>query len=432
MIKRLQKRFILIAVLSVLAVLVVIMGAINISNYRASIKEADSTVVFITQNGGTFPRGEFHKNGGDDKTAATGQPSDAAPDGKGAVRPPLNSEKAMSAEAPFETRFFVVNMNAGGKVMSVDTGSIAAISTEQAAQYAQTVYSSGKTSGFVGDYRYGVSDAMSGKMIVFLDCGRSLNYFRNFFRISIVVSVAALLGVFVLVMIFSKRAIQPIAESYEKQKHFITDAGHELKTPLTVISANTEVLEMMQGENEWTQSIRNQVGRLTELTNNLVSLAHMDEHDTRLLMTDFSLSDAVSEALEPFYPVAAQKEKRIEASIQGGLSYYGNEDSIRKLVGVLADNAVKYGREGEMIHVTLCASGRSAVLQTRNTVEGEIATGGHEELFERFFRGDASHSSQVAGYGIGLSMARAIAHAHRGKISAASEDGSSLVITVTL
>ncbi len=428
MIKRLQKRFVFISVLSVLAVLVVIMGAVNISNYRASIHEADSTIAFITQNGGTFPRGDFHKNGEDDKIAAAGQPSD----GKGTVHPPMNDEKTMSAEAPFETRFFVVNMNAGGKILSVNTGSIAAISTGQAAQYAQTVYSSGKTSGFAGDYRYGVSDAVGGKMIVFLDCGRILNYFRSFFRISIVVSAAALLGVFVLVMLFSKRAIQPIAESYEKQKHFITDAGHELKTPLTVISANTEVLEMMQGENEWTQSIRNQVGRLTELTNNLVSLARMDEHDTKLLMTDFSLSDAVSEALEPFYPVAAQKGKRIEASIQGGLSYYGNEDSIRKLAGILADNAVKYGREGETIHVTLRASGRGAVLQTKNMVEGEIARGGHEELFERFFRGDVSHSSQVAGYGIGLSMARAIASAHRGKISAASEDGRSLIITVTL
>ena len=165
----------------------------------------------------------------------------------------------------------------------------------------------------------------------------------------------------------------------------------------------------------------------------LVSLARMDEHDSRMLMTDFSLSDAVSESLEPFFAVAGQKGKRIKANIQEGLTLCGNEDAIRKLVGILADNAIKYGAEDGEIDVTLRSSGRGMVLQTRNRVEdGVLEKGAHEELFERFYRGDASHSSQVAGYGIGLSTARAIAAAHRGKISAKSEDGHSLTITVTL
>ena len=233
-------------------------------------------------------------------------------------------------------------------------------------------------------------------------------------------------------LLFSRRAIQPIADAYEKQKHFITDAGHELKTPLAVISANTEVLEMTQGESEWTQSIRNQVGRLAELTNDLVSLARMDERDSRMLMTDFSLSDAVSESLAPFVAVAGQRGKPIQTDIQEGLTLCGNEEAIRRLVGILADNAIKYGAEGGEIRITLRSAGRGMVFQTRNRVETPIKKGAHEELFERFYRGDASRSSKVAGYGIGLSMARAIVAAHRGKISAASEDGASLAITVTL
>ena len=232
---------------------------------------------------------------------------------------------------------------------------------------------------------------------------------------------------------FTWGAIQPIAESYEKQKHFITDAGHELKTPLAVISANTEVLEMTEGENEWTQSIKNQVARLTEMTNNLVALARMDEHESKMLMTDFSVSDAVSESLEPFFAVAEQKGKPIAADIQRGLTLCGNEDAIRKLVGILADNAIKYGMDGETIQLSLRAAGRGIALQTKNFVEGGVEKGSHEELFERFYRGDASHSStQVAGYGIGLSMVRAIAAAHKGKISAKSDDGRSLTITVSL
>lgn len=440
MIKRLQKRFILISVLSVLTVLILIMGIINISIYRNLIREADSTIAFIAQNGGTFPKNDFRKNGGNKETGdaapvagTTAGQNEGQPNENLDIHPPMNGNKGdMSAEAPFETRFFVVNMNASGRVSSVNTGSIAAITTKQAAEYARTIYSSGQTSGFIGDYRYGVSGILRGKMIVFLDCGRGFNYFRNFLKTSLVVSVLALLGVFVLVTVFSKRAIQPIAESYEKQKHFITDAGHELKTPLTVISANTEVLEMTQGENEWTHSIRNQIARLTELTNNLVSLARMDEQDTQLLMTDFSLSDAVSEALEPFYSVAAHKGRSIESNIQGGLTYCGNEDAIRKLVGILADNAVKYSGEGGKISVSLRSSGRGLLLQTENTIEGNLPKGAHDELFERFYRGDASHSSQVSGYGVGLSMARAIAAAHKGRIAATSEDGKTLTVTVTL
>ena len=439
MVKKLQRRFILIAVLSVLAVLVVIMGIINVSNYRNVVVEADKTITLISSNGGTFPRSEFHKNG---SGSGNGSGAGSGANGSGAQQPisttdikPPNSGKndlTMSAEAPFETRYFVVDMSTAGKVSTINTGSIAAVSTTQAAEYAAEVYASGKSSGFIGDYRFGVSDTDTGKMVVFLDCGRSINYFRTFLRTSLIVSLLALLGVFVLVMIFSKRAIKPIADAYEKQKHFITDAGHELKTPLAVISANTEVLEMTDGESEWTQSIRNQVTRLTELTNNLVSLARMDEHDSRMLMTDFSLSDAVTESLEPFYALAEQKGKPVEASIQEGLSLCGNEDAIRKLVGILADNAIKYGAENSEISVTLKASGHSKLLQTKNRVEGGIEKGSHEEMFERFYRGDVSHSSQVSGYGIGLSMARAIAAAHKGKISARSEDGCSLTITVTL
>lgn len=426
MVRKLQRRFILIAVLSVLAVLVVMMCIINGSNYRSVVAEADWTTSLIAENGGSFPRSAFRGDdgGGRDAGSAQRQPAGA--------KPPESGQRELSAEAPFETRFFVVDLDKDGNPSAVNTGNIAAVTTSQAAAYAAQVHKSGRSSGFIGDYRFGARTRTDGEMLVFLDCSRELRYFHSFLYTSLVVSALALLGVFILVLLFSRRAIQPIADAYEKQKHFITDAGHELKTPLAVISANTEVLEMTQGESEWTQSIRNQVGRLAELTNDLVSLARMDERDSRMLMTDFSLSDAVSESLAPFVAIAGQRGKPIQTDIQEGLTLCGNEEAIRRLVGILADNAVKYGAEGGEIRITLRSAGRGMLLQTRNRVETPIKKGAHEELFERFYRGDASRSSQVAGYGIGLSMARAIVAAHRGKISAASEDGASLTITVTL
>ena len=195
MIKRLQKRFILISVLSVLTVLVLIMGIINISNYRNFVREADSTIAFIAQNGGTFPKNDFRKNGSNNETenaapaAGTTVQNEGQPNESLDIHPPMNGNKGtMSAEAPFETRFFVVNMSLSGRVSSVNTGSIAAITTKQAAEYAQAVYSSGQTSGFTGEYRFGVSSILGGKMIVFLACGRGFNYFRSFLKTSLVVS----------------------------------------------------------------------------------------------------------------------------------------------------------------------------------------------------------------------------------------------------
>lgn len=417
MIKKLQRRFVIIAVCAVAAVLFVILGSICVSNYSEIISEADSTLSILAANNGNYPK--FENNNKDSKNNGGGLGSGSKP------------RQEMSPEAPFETRFFVAYLDDSGEVSSVNTGSIAAVATDQAIDYAHEVVDSGREKGFIGVYRYSVSATASGTMVIFLDCSRGLNLFGKFFETCMAVSLVGIFGVLIIVLLFSKRAIKPIAISYEKQKHFITDASHELKTPLTVINASTEVLEMTQGENEWTQSIRNQVARLAELTNSLVSLARMDEHDSKLIMTDFSLSDALSESLEPFAILAVQKGKTFETNIQKNITYEGNEEEIRRLVGVLADNAIKYSSDTGEIAFTLKSGSKGPLLLFRNTVDG-IEKGSHDELFERFFRGDSSHSSEIGGFGIGLSIARAIVNTHKGKITARSEDGKSLTISIQL
>jgi signal transduction histidine kinase len=225
--------------------------------------------------------------------------------------------------------------------------------------------------------------------------------------------------------------MRPIAESYEKQRRFITDASHEIKTPLAIIEANTEVIEMDNGESEWTDSIRNQVKRLTGLTEKLVFLSRMEEEDNPLTMVDFSLSDAVSETAQSFEAVAAAQQKTLTSEIEPRITYHGDEASLRQCVSLLLDNAMKYSTENGAIRLTLSRSGKNITLTLWNSAQG-LTPGKQDILFERFYRPDSSRSRQTGGSGIGLSVAQAIVLAHKGKINARSDDGVSILFTITL
>ena len=230
-------------------------------------------------------------------------------------------------------------------------------------------------------------------------------------------------------MIFlSAYIVKPFLENYEKQKRFITDAGHELKTPLTIIDADAEVLEMDFGENEWLSDIQNQTKRLTDLTNNLILLARMEEESMKLPMVEFPLSDVAEEVIGNFQTLAKAQNKFLHGKIQPMISMKGDEKAIRQLIGILLDNAVKYSDEKGEILLTVEVQRNHIFLSVFNTTEfinkKEIA-----HLFERFYRADKSRNSQTGGYGIGLSIAAATVRANKGKISAITEDEKSLRIT---
>ncbi|MCH5343383.1 MAG: HAMP domain-containing histidine kinase [Acetatifactor sp.] len=420
MIKKLRYQFIAIAMCSMAAVLFLLIGGINVANYVNINRTADLRLDLLSENGGRFdggmppkPNTSFDRDRRRDRFAE------------------------MSAETPFETRFFTVVLKPDGTVMSVNTGQIAAVSTADASKYASALWEDGKEDGYIGFYKYRaipVSGTLGEDniMYIFLDCQRDLISFRSFLLISVAASLLGMLLVFLLVMYFSKRLVKPVAESYEKQKRFITDASHELKTPLTIIDANTEVLEMTTGENEWTVSIHNQIKRLSSLTQKLVFLSRMDEGNAETLtMLDFSLSDAVVETAKPFEAVAATQGKDLSLNITPNLSYCGDEASIRQLVSLLLDNAVKYSTDKGSIRLTLQANGKNKVLTVWNTAQG-LTLGRQDVLFDRFYRPDASRNSATGGFGIGLSVVQAIVNAHKGKITAKSEDGESILFTVVL
>lgn len=410
MIKRLRKKFILVTTCSVLAVLVLIVGIINIVNYSKVVENADRIVSFLQDGGGSFGGDKFDR------------PQDGEFNG--------GHQRPMSPETPFETRFFTVILDGNGAVMTVNTDKIASVDQTQAADYAVYLYKKNKLNGFYRSYRYGtISVDGSDTMYIFVDCTKELSSFENFLLVSIAVGISAFAAVFVLVFFLSGRVMKPIAESYAKQKRFITDASHEIKTPLTVIGANTEVLEMQGTSNEWTESIKEQVKRLTSLTEKLVFLARMDEESQTLKTTDFSISDAVEETVKPFYAVAVSKGLALESDIQKNISYCGDETLIRQLVSLLVDNALKYSDENGKIAVLLKSAGGKIQLTVSNPAK-EL-NGDLNILFERFYRNDKSRNSETGGHGIGLSVAQAIVTAHKGKITAHGDNGT-VVFTVTL
>lgn len=405
MIRKLRIKFTAAAMLSVIAVLVIILGTANILNYRKVIADADNVLSILAENNGTFPE-----------------------------MPPRNRTKptpGTSPEIPYESRFFSVHFNKNGQITGTDTGKIAAIDTKTAQEYARQVMDSSRQSGFISDYRYVKHTTENQTLIIFLDCNRNLSTFRNFLMMSLLVSAAGVLAVFLLVILLSKKIVRPFAESYEKQKRFITDAGHELKTPLTIIDADAAVLEMESGENEWLKDIQKQTKRLKDLTNDLIYLSKMEESQNNLQMVEFPVSDIAAETVQSFQSLAKTQNKIFQTDIEPMLSYYGDIKNIQRLFSILLDNALKYSDEGGRISFAMHKRGKNIYINVFNTTQ-LIEQDQIPHLFDRFYRVDESRNSQTAGYGIGLSLARAVVTAHKGRITAASQDGKSLSVTIIL
>lgn len=457
MIKRLQRKFVMITMISLLAVLLLVVGGINGLNIYQINGKSDILLEMLIENEGSFPK-QWDKGihppepGGEAMQEDSADRSDEAiPEvskGKQTVQksqeePPADQENdkvrgrgglfgyRMSEETPFETRYFSVTLQEettdfGETVpvsqMWMDLTHVAAVTEEDAAAFTNEILKKGKEKGYCGQYKYQKTGTENGQtLLVFVDCGNDLQSIRNFAVISLIVAFFCLVLVLFLVSVLSRRAIRPVIESMEKQRQFITDAGHEIKTPIAIISANAEVIEMCEGESEWTRSIRNQVERLGELVKNLLTLSRLDEMQEQLQTADFSCSETVKESVDAFAPMAQAKGLLIEKNIPAGLQMNGCESNIRQLVTILVDNAVKYAPDGGSIRITLEKKERYLELSVYNACE-EIPDGDLNRLFDRFYRADSSRSRETGGYGIGLSAAYAIVKAHRGKITARAKD----------
>lgn len=464
MIRKLKVRFILMAMLSMLLVLMVIIGGMNILNYRSVIREADQTLDELAKNGGVFPEREMNgvSFAPDDRDKPEGgQPGDQTggkPDGDQPGEKPdgarpdgdkpdgekpddgmrdgnrLNDDKNDNGrgEKAFSSRYFSVLFDADKNITETDILSIYTVSESEAQEMAKNIMSSSKTKGFVGDYRYLVSAEDDGQRVIFLECGRSLSDFRSFRDTSLLISSAGLVIVFLLICLLSNIITKPAVESYEKQKRFITDAGHEIKTPLAIINADTDVIETLMGEDiEWTEDIKKQIKNLTALTNDLVFLSRMDEANKGLVKEEVDLSSLVKDMAESFRSRALSSEKELTVTIRDGIKLVSNKNSITHICSILLDNAMKYSPEKGVVKVELKSGNRSALLSVSNTIKDKLTEEDTKLLFDRFYRADSSRNSETGGHGLGLSIAKAETEALGGKISASLE-GDSLVMSVVL
>ena len=407
MIRTLRTRLVAAAMASLGVVLTVILGLVLLSSYQNIVSDADRILNLLGENQGEFPQ----------------LPPDFDWEAEGPRR--------QSPELGYEIRYFSVLLDGAGAVAETDTGRIAAVDQAEAEDYARQAAASGMERGFLGDYRYLVASEGTGTRVVFLDYGGHLLNFRSTALTALWVAGGGMLAVFLLLLLLSRRIVRPIAESHEKQKRFLTDAGHELKTPIAIIQADTDVLTLETGEgNEWVTDIQRQVARLTDLTNELMDLARLEEPRGGGNFLPFSFSDLVEETAQSFQALARSQGKGLALSIQPRLTLVGEEKRLAQLVSLLLDNAVKYAPPGDEITLSLARQGKALRLTVTNAAPG-LSREVLENMFDRFYRGDKARSSQQGGYGIGLAVAKAVVQAHRGRITAAAQAGR-LVMTVVL
>ncbi len=423
MIKKLQRKFIMISGLAVIVIMVCFLLPVNLINRVRVGNELKRTLRFIMDSGGDL-------SGLKETEREEGGWQDVLVDIIG-----RNTGLNLTPESRYQLRFFTVTFAEDGTCLDVALSHIAAVGYEDAQDLGRRALNSHSGSGFLlsnqNSYYYLQEKGKKHETTIgFLDCTREVRSLNIFFYVSTGFAVVLTAAFVLLMAVLSKRVMQPYIDNMESQREFITNAGHELKTPFAIISANTEVIEMINGKSEWTDSILSQVKRGTTLINDLITLSRAEEAE-QVVLTDVDLSKTLQESAESFRPVIEKDQKRLEVQIQEGVHVRAEQKMLTELCNILVDNAAKYCDDKGTVSVVLKKRGRSgAVLQVSNDFE-EGSGKDYSRFFRRFYRGDQSHNSKQSGYGIGLSMAQTIAEKMKGTITAHWKDGV-ITFAVTL
>lgn len=387
--KTLRKKFVFFAMFAVTMLLVVLVGAINIFSWVILERQSDNVLHTIADGNGAFMQMEFFD--------------------RGPFQPPMNMDTIKSA------RFFMVCVDAKGNVKDTNLDQISSVTAEQAAQYAQRV--SGR-SGKIDTFKYESKTLGTDQLIFFMDISGQMQTFVMVFSISGVIALICWLFVLIFVVLFSGRVVRPILAGMEKQKQFITNAGHELKTPLTIIQSNNDASSLLHGETKYSRNIRQQTQRLNVLMTNLLTLAKLDE-EIKLPTETVNISELLQKMLPSYEDMLAQKGIDFAADIQPDLLLEVHSDSFAQMMSVLLDNAVKYTPNGGRVRLAARQNGGHVEIVEENTCDAPDSYD-TEPLFERFYRGDSARTQgdSISGYGIGLSAARAIAETFGGTLKA--------------
>ncbi len=406
MLKKMRMRFAKAAMSAFFAVTAVLLIGINGWNYSVTVNRLDQALVRLT---------EFH-------------PPDRQPEDRPGLPPDFGKEP--SREAPYMMRYFVVDINAQGEPLDIMMDHVSSVSEGTAASYAEEAWKKKREKGFLEEYRYLAKKQGQGVRIVFLNAANEKQFMKTLLFVSCLVGLISLIAAFFLVCVFSGYAVRPYLENIERQKRFITDASHELKTPLASILTSADVLAMEE-ENEWVQNIRRQTVKLSNLVQKMVLLSKLSEERRVLEEEEFSFSEVVWEVAEPFFSIAKAEGKRFLYQIEDALTLKGDRDTVCQMVSALLDNAFRYSGPDGTIWLNVYAKRRRIALEMSNTcnIDQKMDL---DRLFERFYRPDKSRTAKTGGSGIGLSIAKAAAEAHKGKITVICENGKKICFKVVL
>lgn len=399
MIGSLRRKFISISMISIFIVFSCIFISLMVFTKIQTNRSVDMLVDTISSNDGVFPKFDPSKQ-------------------RMLVQMPYSD--VITEETQFSTRFFSVWLDDEKQIVNTNMDSVSTITEQDVEDYTDKVLKRGKERGWIGDYRYRIMDTKNGTTVVFVNGNTYNNTSNRLLFTALLVLLGSASLILILTVVVSKRAVRPVAESYEKQRQFITDANHELKTPLTLILSNLDIVESELGKNEWLDDIRSEGERMGLLINQLVTLSRMDESTDSVMREEFNLSSAVADTVSEFESFAEERSHTLTSSINPSVYYYGDESLIRRLTAILLDNAIKYCDADGDIQLTLICR-RHLVLTVENTYQ-DVDKLELNRLFDRFYRADKARTFSGS-FGIGLSIAQSIVKSHKGNIAAYRKSG---------
>lgn len=407
MIHKLRLKFIRIAMAALTAAVILVAAAINVMNWLNVRSEIGETISFLAETDGMISQEKANEWAGKNK----------------------HRKNVLT-----QSVYFLGRTGRDGSLQVANQGRMETINREEAASLLERAADSGRESGFVDDYCFQqFTSRANATSWIFLNCESYLTASRNLLLFSAVICIAGILLSLLIVSLLSRKAIQPFIRNEQKQKRFITDASHELKAPLAVISANMDVLALKDQDNPWINGTRNQVASMRTLVEDMVYLSRADETDRPMELKDLNLKDIVPEVAEPYQAMAEFQGKSFQCEAEKDLPVRGDESALRRVVSILCDNAVRYTPAGGTIHLRAYHDGRSAVIETENPPVHPLTEENCSRLFDRFYRADEARSrDQRAGYGIGLSIAQAVIDRHGGSAAAGMTSDHTLLIRLSI
>lgn len=410
MIVRLRKRLTLAAIAALILIFAVTVAAINLANAWSLRSQISQSLQMLTGSN-TKPEEQVEAASAAERRERAGLP---------AVR--------ASALARI-TDFCVIRLNKNGDVHEWKTESDGVYNDEIVAALASAAWKNGQGEGRLGDQAYRAEARKYGTLIVAMAITPEIAYTKTLLRITLLAGSAACALLSLLSALLIRRTLRPVREAMEKQRQFVWDASHELKTPLAVISANAQVLEKELGGNPYFGYIRSEIRQMDSLVQSLLTLARLEAGKMQADFTRFDLGAALLQLALPMESLAFEKGKQLDVQVQEGIFCRGNETLLVQLASILLSNALKYADEGGVITLSLEARGRQRLIRVHNT-GSFIPPEERRKIFDRFYRADTSRAE--SGSGIGLAIAQSIAELHHGEILVESDPQTGTAFTAIL